>query len=141
MAAVFLPIAKQSNSMKKQNQSAHGRYVSAEKVQQALAQLGIELCAGRKRIRAARSDKSISKKLSAKVCGLKKNPHLCGVHHLIQARRLANIAAGISYVHGITYSSVPCGALMRPQPESGGEQRGAELFLFPLRNNQYIVSF
>lgn len=46
--------------MKKQNQSAHGRYVSAEKVQQALAQLGIELCAGRKRIRAARSEKSIS---------------------------------------------------------------------------------
>ena len=60
MAAVFLPIAKQSNSMKKQNQSAHGRYVSAEKVQELFAQLGIELCAGRKRIRAARSDKSIS---------------------------------------------------------------------------------
>ena len=46
--------------MKKQSQSARGRYVSAEKVQQALAQLGIELCAGRKRIRAARSEKSIS---------------------------------------------------------------------------------
>lgn len=46
--------------MKKQAQSARGRYVSAEKVQQALAQLGIELCAGRKRIRAARSEKSIS---------------------------------------------------------------------------------
>ena len=46
--------------MKKQSQSARGRYVSAEKIQQALAQLGIELCAGRKRIRAARSDKSIS---------------------------------------------------------------------------------
>lgn len=48
------------HSMKKQPQSARGRYVSAEKVQQALAQLGIELCAGRKRIRAARSEKSIS---------------------------------------------------------------------------------
>ena len=30
-------------------------------------------------------------------------------------------------------SSVPCGALMRPLPVSGGSQRGAELFLFPLR--------
>lgn len=46
--------------MKKQSQSARGRYVSAEKIQQAFAQLGIELCAGRKRIRAARSEKSIS---------------------------------------------------------------------------------
>ena len=60
MAAVFLPISETSISMRKSNQSARGRYVSAEKVQQALAQLGIELCAGRKRIRAARSEKSIS---------------------------------------------------------------------------------
>lgn len=118
--------------MKKQAQSARGRYVSAEKVQQALAQLGIELCAGRKRIRAARSDKSISKKLSAKVCGFKKNPHLCGVHHLIQARRLANIAAGISYVHGITYSSVPCGALMRPLPVSRWNATGSGTFFISL---------
>ena len=42
--------------MTKQSQSARGRYVSAEKVQELFAQLGIELCAGR----AARSDKSIS---------------------------------------------------------------------------------
>lgn len=46
--------------MKKRPQSARGRYVSAEKVQNLFAQLGIELCAGRKRIRAERSDKSIS---------------------------------------------------------------------------------
>ena len=38
--------------MTKQSQSARGRYVSAEKVQELFAQLGIELCAGRKRIRA-----------------------------------------------------------------------------------------
>ena len=44
--------------MTKQSQSARGRYVSAEK--ELFAQLGVELCAGRKRIRAARSDKSIS---------------------------------------------------------------------------------
>lgn len=48
------------HSMSKKNQSARGRYVSAEKVQELFAQLGIELCAGRKRIRAARSEKSIS---------------------------------------------------------------------------------
>ena len=45
--------------MKKQSQSARGRYVSAEKVQTLFAQLGIKLCSGRKRIRAARSEKSI----------------------------------------------------------------------------------
>jgi hypothetical protein len=45
--------------MKKQTQRARGRYVSAEKVQQMFANLGIELCTGRKRIRATRSDKSI----------------------------------------------------------------------------------
>nr|DAE03447.1 MAG TPA: hypothetical protein [Siphoviridae sp. ctTXt1] len=47
---------------------------------------------------------------------------------MVQASRLAIIAAGIFYVHSIKYSSVPCGALMRPLPESGGRQRGAELF-------------
>lgn len=46
--------------MKKENQRARGRYVSAEKVQQMFADLAIELCLGRKRIRAARSEKSIS---------------------------------------------------------------------------------
>ena len=71
----------------------------------------------------------ISKKLPAKVCGFKKNPHFCNDFHLKQARRLANsFAAGIFYVHSHTYSSVPCGALMRPLPVSGGSQRGAELF-------------
>ena len=46
--------------MTKQSQGARVRYVSAEKVHELFAQLGVELCAGRKRIRAARSDKSIS---------------------------------------------------------------------------------
>lgn len=46
--------------MKKQTQSHRGHYVSAEKVQQLFANLGIELSSGRKRIRATRSDKSIS---------------------------------------------------------------------------------
>ena len=85
---------------------------------------------------------SAFKKLFQKVCGLKNNPHICSAQHLIQARRLAKIfAAGIFYVHGYTYSSVPCGPLMRPQPVSGVEQRGAELFLFPSVLNQHNVSF
>ncbi len=46
--------------MKKQSQSARERYVSVEKIQQAFAQLGIELCTGRKRIRATQNEKSIS---------------------------------------------------------------------------------
>lgn len=46
--------------MKKQSSKSGGRYVSAEKVQKIFADLGIELCSGRKRIRATRSDKSIS---------------------------------------------------------------------------------
>ena len=60
MAAVFLPISETSISMRKSNQSARGRYVSAEKVQELFARLGIELCSGRKRIRTARSENSIS---------------------------------------------------------------------------------
>lgn len=46
--------------MKKQTQSPCGRFVSVEKVQKIFADLGIELCSGRKRIRATCSDKSIS---------------------------------------------------------------------------------
>lgn len=45
--------------MKNQTSTVRGRYVSAEKVQQLFANLGIELCSGRKRIRAARGEKSI----------------------------------------------------------------------------------
>lgn len=46
--------------MKNQKQCAGGRYVSAEKVQEMFANLGIELCSGRKRIRASRSENSIA---------------------------------------------------------------------------------
>lgn len=48
------------HSMSKQKQSARERYVSAEKLQQVFSQLGIELCAGRKLIRATQSKRSIS---------------------------------------------------------------------------------
>ena len=84
---------------------------------------------------------SAFKKLFQKVCGLKNNPHLCNDFHFEQADSTANIAVGIFYAHGLSYSSVPCGALMRPLPVQGGMQRGAELFLFPSRTNQHIVSF
>jgi len=80
-------------------------------------------------------------KTLSKVCGLKNNPHLCSDLHFEQADSTANIAVGIFYAHGLSYSSVPCGALMRPLPVQGGDQRGAELFLFPSRNNQHSVSF
>ena len=73
---------------------------------------------------------SAFKKLFQKVCGLKNNPHLCNDFHFEQADSTANIAVGIFYAHGLSYSSVPCGALMRPLPVSGVRQRGAELFLF-----------
>ena len=83
-----------------------------------------------------------AKKIACSLCGSKENNHLCNVLLLIRAGRLANnFAAGIFYAFGQTYSSVPCGALMRPQPVFGGEQRGAELFLYPSSNNQHIVSF
>ena len=74
-------------------------------------------------------------------CGTKNSAYLCSAFHLIQASRLANFAVGIFYVLSHSYSSVPCGALMRPLPESGGMQRGAELFLYPPCNNQHIISF
>ena len=58
---------------------------------------------------------SAFKKLIQKVCGLKNNPHICNAYHLRKARRLAKIfAAGIFYVHGFTYSSVPCGVVNAP---------------------------
>ena len=61
--------------MKKQPQSARGRYVSAEKVQELFAQLGIELCAGRKRIRAARSEERRVGKECLRLCRSRWSPY------------------------------------------------------------------
>ena len=72
---------------------------------------------------------------------LEKNPHLCNALHLKQATRFANKAVGIFCVHRSIYSSVPCGALMRPLPVSGVVQRGAELFLSPLRVYILFIHF
>ena len=73
---------------------------------------------------------SAFKKLFQKVCGLKNNPHICSDFHFEQADSTANIAVGIFYAHGLSYSSVPCGSLMAPLPDQGEEQRGTELFSF-----------
>lgn len=45
--------------MKKKNQSVHGRYVSVEKLQSVLNQLGEELASGHKRMRVDRTDNAI----------------------------------------------------------------------------------
>ena len=63
-------------------------------------------------------------------CQSKNNIHLCSDLHIEQADSSADITVGIFCVHGLSYSSVPCGALMRPLPVQGGDQRGAELFIF-----------
>ena len=73
---------------------------------------------------------SAFKKLFQKVCGLKNNPHICSALLIGQADSTANIAVGIFYAHGLSYSSVPCGSLMAPLPGQGEEQRGAELYSF-----------
>ncbi len=69
-----------------------------------------------------------------------KKLYICNVYHLKQAREGSpiNIAAGIFYVHSFGYIPIgfrpPCGALMRPQPVSGGRQRESGTFLvsFPV---------
>lgn len=71
-----------------------------------------------------------SQKHFQKVCGLKNNPHICSALLIGQADSTANIAVGIFYAHGLSYSSVPCGSLMAPLPDQGEEQRGTELFSF-----------
>lgn len=45
--------------MKKENQRAHGRYVSVDKIQQMLIKLGAELCSGHKRAHVAKEGKTI----------------------------------------------------------------------------------
>ena len=45
--------------MKRKNQSARGRYVSADKIQKTFNQLGLELSSGRKRMRVGKTENSI----------------------------------------------------------------------------------
>ena len=77
------------------------------------------------------------KKISQTICRFKKKYHLCNTYHSTQARRLAILTAGIFYAHSISYSSVPCGALMRPQPVSQVVSNGERNFfcLLPLLFN------
>ena len=141
MAAVFLPICETVTVMRNQTSGVlYAPQSTGLNVPESVKALNEQV--NNLQRRYYRSLAPDCEKLSTKVCVFKKNHHLCNVYHLNQARRLANsFAAGIFYAHSRTYSSVPCGALMRPQPDSGGRQRGAELFLFSSRNNQHIVSF
>lgn len=45
--------------MKKENQRAHGRYVSVDKIRQMLVKLGAELCDGRKRAHVVKEGNTI----------------------------------------------------------------------------------
>lgn len=71
---------------------------------------------------------------------------ICHVYHLNQAIESPSAkAVSLFCGHGLChiYSSVPCGALMRPQPDSGGRQRGAELFSCPpiLNDSNHSIHF
>ena len=102
------------------------------------------------RICSAIMEERVSYFLPQKFACLKKNTVLCTAFHLMWATRFANLPLAFFVPLRFLYSSVPCGALMRPLPTSGGKQRGAELFLYPPRMmknhhtvciNQHIVSF
>ena len=81
------------------------------------------------------------KKTSQFFCDSKRNPYLCNVFHLKSGECIANRRRWHFLCQGENnISSVPCGALMRPLPDLGGRQRGAELFSYPVINNS-IVSF
>nr|DAF90148.1 MAG TPA: hypothetical protein [Siphoviridae sp. ctWlk2] len=69
-------------------------------------------------------------------CYFKTKTYICDVVHLNQARWLAIFMLRAFFMPcGLPYriSSVPCGVLMDPLPDSGVRQRGAELFLFSSR--------
>ena len=74
---------------------------------------------------------------------LEKNPHLCNAEHFEKATMFANFAVGIFYAYRLILYKFrpPCGALMRPLPVSGVVQRGAELFLSPLRVYILFIHF
>ncbi|MBR8719927.1 hypothetical protein IX307_001187 [Bacteroides pyogenes] len=83
------------------------------------------------------------KKSSRKLCVFKNNPHLCSALHSNRASRLAIITAGIFYAFILRYwFRPPCGALMRPLPDSGCNATGKRnLSVFSPFYNQHIVSF
>ena len=87
---------------------------------------------------------AVSTKIRAIACGFRKSAYLCSAFHFETGDSVAAspkpsaffMAVGVAYNIG----SVPCGALMRPLPVSGGMQRGAEPFLF-LSPRQVSYSF
>ena len=104
-------------------------------------------------LKALTNQVSNLKKLSAKVCGFKKNHHLCSALHFDKARMFASFIVGIFYVQWLSYSSDPrVESLMASLPYQGVVQRESGTFFvykfpdflekvpFPFYN-QYIVSF
>ena len=54
------------------------------------------------------------KKHSPKLCGIKKNVHLCSALHSEQADRAANIAVGIFYAYGFGIVPTPVWSVNAP---------------------------
>lgn len=75
----------------------------------------------------------MQQKTDGKICSSGNSAYLCDAYHLKQAAEspIPMPAAFFMPLAVFDTSSVPCGALMRPQPVSGGKQRGAELFRIP----------
>ena len=71
----------------------------------------------------------------------KKNDVLLSCTPFVASEKARQLISGHFLCPNKIQSSVPCGTLMRPQPATGGVQRGAELFSLSLSNNQLIVSF
>ncbi len=75
----------------------------------------------------------LREKLSRMACRFKIYAYLCGAFHLNKATVSPTaIAAGLFYGRGHRqYSSVPCGALMRPLPCSRWKSTGSGTFFVP----------
>ena len=94
-------------------------------------------------LKALTNQVSNLKKLSAKVCGFKKNHHLCNAFHLIQATMFANFSRWhflcllASYIVPTPVWSVNAPTACIRWKATGKRN----FFLFPSRNSQHIVSF
>ncbi len=93
--------------------------------------------------RPASTGAAVTNKTFKTFCRSDWKHYLCSAYHTIQAAMSPTAhAVGLFCASGNSdnIGSVPCGALMRPQPVSGGKQRGAEPFCVPA-HIQHNVSF
>lgn len=72
------------------------------------------------------------RKKRALTCGFKKSAYLCSAFHLNQATE-SPIYMPAAFFMPLAYriSSVPCGALMRPLPDSRWKATGSGTFFIP----------